>query len=201
MRIKHLRCANLMSKTQAENPGRLVGYARVSTVGQTLDAQIAALKAAGCEIIHREKASGARDDRPVLARMLRSLQPGDMVVVSRIDRLARSVFGLFKIVSDIAAAGARFRSINEPMIDTGSAQGRLVLAVLAGVADIERDLIKTRTAEGRVRAMASGVKMGRKPKLTAAQRTEALRRRAAGESLADIGRSFAVAGTTIGRMK
>lgn len=184
----------------SESQGRLLGYARVSTIGQTLDAQVAALKAAGCETIHREKASGARDDRPVLGKLLKSLQPGDVVIVSRIDRLARSVFGLFRIVSDIAAAGARFKSIAEPMIDTGSAQGRLVLAVLAGVADIERDLIKTRTAEGRARAMAGGVKMGRPSKLTPDQRREALRRRAEGESLSNIARSFNVAHTTIGRL-
>jgi DNA invertase Pin-like site-specific DNA recombinase len=147
--------------TEKDPPSRLIGYARVSTYGQTLDAQLGQLKAAGCARIYREKATGARADRKELLKMLRQLAAGDVVVVTRIDRLARSTFDLFAIVKQIADAGARFQSLAEPWADTGTSTGRLMLAVLGGLADVERDLIRTRTAEGRSRATARGQHMGR----------------------------------------
>ena len=132
---------------------RLIGYARVSTYGQTLDSQLEQLRAAGCSSrsIYREKVTGARADRRELNRMLGKLAPGDVVTVTRIDRLARSTFDLFAIVKRIADAKAQFRSLAEPWADTGTSTGRLMLAVLGGLADVERDLIRTRTAEGRSR--------------------------------------------------
>ncbi len=142
---------------------RLIGYARVSTYGQTLDSQLEQLRAAGCSSrsIYREKATGARPDRRELNRMLGKLAPGDVVTVTRIDRLARSTFDLFAIVKRIVDAKAQFRSLAEPWADTGTSTGRLMLAVLGGLADVERDLIRTRTAEGRSRAKARGQPMGR----------------------------------------
>ena len=179
----------------------IYGYARVSTVGQTLGVQLDGLKAAGCTRIFREKVSGARADRRELNKMLSSLEDGDLVVVTRIDRLARSTFDLFAIVKSIVDHKAQFRSLAEPWADTATATGRLMIAVLGGLADVERDLIRTRTAEGRQRAKARGVRLGRKPKLTSQQRHEALARRAAGETLMDIARSYNVSFATISRLR
>jgi DNA invertase Pin-like site-specific DNA recombinase len=118
--------------------------------------------------IYREKMTGARADRRELNRMLGKLAPGEVVTVTRIDRLARSTFDLFGIVKRIVDAKAQFRSLAEPWTDTGTSTGRLMLAVLGGLADVERDLIRTRTAEGRS-AKLHGKQMGRPPSLTPAQ--------------------------------
>ena len=161
-----------MTETHPEK--HLIGYARVSTYGQTLDAQLDQLRAAGCSSrnIYREKVTGARADRRELLRMLDRLAPGDVVTVTRIDRLARSTFDLFAIVKQIVDAKGQFRSLAEPWADTATSTGRLMIAVLGGLADVERDLIRTRTAEGRSRAKARGQHMGRPPSLTAAQQKE-----------------------------
>ena len=181
-----------MVKTHPED--RLIGYARVSTYGQTLDSQLEQLRKAGCTSrnIYREKVTGARADRRELNRMLRKLGPGDVVTVTRIDRLARSTFDLFSIVKRIVDAKAPFKSLAEPWADSTSSTGRLMLAVLGGLADVERDLIRTRTAEGRSRAKAQGKAMGRPPSLTPEQKKEAIRRRAQGETLAELARSYNV---------
>jgi DNA invertase Pin-like site-specific DNA recombinase len=155
--------------TRNEPQNRRLGYARVSTYGQTLDVQLKQLRAADCSKIYREKATGARPNRRELLRMLDRLAPGDVVTVTRIDRLARSTFDLFGIVKRIVDAKAQFRSLAEPWADTGTSTGSLMLAVLGGLADVERDLIRTRTAEGRSRAQKRGQHMGRPPKLTPAQ--------------------------------
>ena len=155
----------------------------------------------GCQRIFREKVSGAHADRRELNKMLRKLEVGDVVVVTRIDRLARSTFDLFAIVKSIVDQKAHFRSLAEPWADTSTATGRLMIAVLGGLADVERDLIRTRTSEGRERAKARGVKLGRKPKLTPQQKSEALERRAAGETLMEIARSYDVSFATISRLK
>src|SRR5215213_4759582 len=140
--------------TETDPEKRLIGYARVSTYGQPLDTQLEQLRTAGCSSrnIYREKVTGARADRRELLRMLDRLTPGDVVTVTRIDRLARSTFDLFAIVKRIVDAGGQFRSLAEPWADTGTSTGRLMIAVLGGLADVERDLIRTRTAEGRSRA-------------------------------------------------
>jgi len=171
---------------------RLIGYARVTTYGQTLDSQLEQLRKAGCSsrIIYREKATGARADRRELNRMLGKLGPGDVVTVTRIDRLARSTFDLFGIIRRIVDAQAQFRSLAEPWADTGPSTGRLMLAVLGGLADVERDLIRTRTAEGRSRTKAQGKHMGRPPSLTPAQQKEAARRRAQGATLQELADSY-----------
>src|SRR5689334_21748315 len=150
------------------------------------------LRAAGCSSrnIYREKVTGARADRRELNRMLGKLAPGDVVTVTRIDRLARSTFDLFAIVKRIADAKAQFRSLAEPWADTGTSTGRLMLAVLDGLADVERDLIRTRTAEGTSRAKAHGKAMGRPPSLTPAQKKEATRRRVQGATLQELADSY-----------
>src|SRR5262249_33728766 len=136
------------------------GYARVSTDGQTLAAQDAALSAAGCAKVYSEKISGARSDRPQLAKMLKAIGEGDTVVVTRLDRLARSTRDLLNILDAIAKAGATFKSLADAWADTTTPHGRLMLTVLGGLAEFERELIRARTGEGRARAKARGKHMG-----------------------------------------
>jgi DNA invertase Pin-like site-specific DNA recombinase len=186
--------------TESDPQNRTIGYARVSTYGQTLDAQLEQLEAAGCVRTYREQASGAKADRRELQRMLKALQPGDQVTVTRIDRLARSTFDLFSIVKQIVDAGGQFRSIAEPWADSSTSTGRLMLAVLGGLADVERDLIRTRTAEGRGRATARGQHMGRPPSLTPQQAAEARQRRQDGATLKELANSYNVSRATISRL-
>jgi DNA invertase Pin-like site-specific DNA recombinase len=179
---------------------QLYGYARVSTDGQSLTAQIAELKAANCTSIFQEKISGARSDRKQLAKLIAGLNKDDVLVVTRLDRLARSTRDLLNLLNDIAKKGAGFKSLRDTWADTTTAHGRLMLTVLGGLAEFERELIRTRTGEGRDRAKARGVIMGRRPKLTVHQRREAIRRRQAGDTLMDIARSFNVSHSTISRL-
>ena len=188
-----------MAESHPQN--RIIGYARVSTYGQTLDAQLEQLKAAGCVKVYREKATGAQVERRELQRMLKATIPGDVVTVTRIDRLARSTFDLFSIVKGIADAGGQFRSLAEPWADSSTSTGRLMLAVLGGLADVERDLIRTRTAEGRSRATARGQHMGRPPTLTAQQQAEARQRREDGATLKELADSYNVSKATISRLR
>lgn len=184
--------------------GRRFGYARVSTVGQTLEVQLAALKEAGCDPIFQEKVSGTRSDRKELARMLAKVGPGDEVVVTKIDRLSRSLMDLFSIVKRIDDAGARFRALDpgQVMADTGSTNGRLMLALMGWMADVEREMILARTMDGKALKRAKGtLREGRPPKLTRDQQIEALRRLGDGEAMEDIARSFNVSGTTIARLR
>jgi DNA invertase Pin-like site-specific DNA recombinase len=177
------------------------GYARVSTDGQTLDAQVRELRRAGARTIFKEKVSGATTDRSQLKRALAVLEKGDVLLVTRLDRLARSTRDLLNTLAAIAEKGAGFRSLRDAWADTTTPHGRLMLTVLAGLAEFERELIRTRTGEGRERARARGVRMGRKPKLTAHQRREAMARRAAGEPLVEIARTYAVHHSTISRLR
>ncbi len=178
----------------------IVGYARVSTDGQTLDAQQAMLKAAGVERVYAEKISGARSDRAQLAKLLKALGEGDTVIVTRLDRLARSTLAPLNILHAIGKAGATFKSLADSWADTTTPHGRLMVTILGGLAEFERELIKARTDDGRRRAMANGKRFGRKPKLSAFQIEEALRRRDAGEALTDIARSYGVSHSTISRL-
>jgi DNA invertase Pin-like site-specific DNA recombinase len=177
----------------------IIGYGRVSTDGQSLESQLASLKAAGAEKVFAEKISGTKIDRRALANAIKSLGPGDCLIVTRLDRLARSTRDLLNVLDAVAKAGAGFRSLADPMIDTTSPHGKLILAVLAALAELERSMILSRTSEGRKRAQARGVRFGRKPKLSAFQINEALARREAGEALADIGCSYGVSHSTISR--
>jgi DNA invertase Pin-like site-specific DNA recombinase len=147
----------------------LVGYARVSTRDQDLSNQEAQLRAAGCRKVFAEKITGMKRARPQLDRLLDHLRAGDVVVVTRLDRLARSIRDLLEIVERIREAGAGLRSLAEPWADTTTPAGRMVLTVFGGMAEFERSLIVERTGSGRAAAKARGTKFGRKPKLQAAQ--------------------------------
>jgi DNA invertase Pin-like site-specific DNA recombinase len=178
------------------------GYARVSTGGQSVTAQVAALTQAGADKVFRETASGAKTDRAQLQKLLERLDEGDVLLVTRLDRLARSTRDLLNTLAVIAEKKAGFRSLADTWADTTTAHGRLILTVLAGLAEFERELIRARTGEGRERAKARGVKLGRKFKLTAHQRQEALARRERGEeSQTDIARSYNVSHSTISRLR
>lgn len=165
-----------------------IGYARVSTTGQTLAAQRDALSAAGCSAIYEERISGARSDRPELHRMLADLRPGQTILVTRLDRLARSVTDLLGIIEIVAARGAHLRSLADPWLDTGSPAGRLVLTVFGAIAEFERHLIRERTHEGRSRAKAAGRSLGRPSMLSSEQVAEAAHLRAAGLTQAQVAR-------------
>jgi DNA invertase Pin-like site-specific DNA recombinase len=192
----------LMCRIPVQNEERkmIIGYARVSTDGQTLDAQHSALAAAGAEKVFAEKVSGAVTDRKALARAIAALGAGDVLVVTRLDRLARSTRDLLNVLDAVGKAGAGFRSLADAWADTTTPHGRLMLTVLGGLAEFERELIKARTEEGRKRAQARGVRFGRKLKLSRHQILEALARREAGEALAEIGRSYNVSHSTISRL-
>jgi DNA invertase Pin-like site-specific DNA recombinase len=178
----------------------IIGYARVSTDGQSLDAQHSALTAAGAERVFAEKESGAKADRKQLAKAIEVLGEGDILLVTRLDRLARSTRDLLNDLAAVADKAAGFRSIADPMIDTTSPHGKLILAVLGALSEFERSMILARTGEGRRRAQERGVRFGRKPKLSAYQIAEALARRANGEALAQIGRTYGVSHSTISRL-
>jgi DNA invertase Pin-like site-specific DNA recombinase len=179
----------------------IYGYARVSTDGQSVEAQVRQLAKAGCSKVFREVASGAKTDRTQLRKALDRLEAGDVLMVTRLDRLARSTRDLLNTLAAIAGKKAGFRSLGDAWADTTTAHGRLMLTVLGGLAEFERELIRTRTGEGRARAVARGQRMGRPPKLTPHQRHEAIRRREKGETLAEIGRSYNVSGATISRLR
>ncbi|MCT8950830.1 recombinase family protein [Pseudomonas iridis] len=157
------------------NNGQLIGYARVSTQGQDLAQQRETLSAMGCQRIFEEKVSGAKRDRPELGRLLDHLRTGDVVTVTRLDRLARSTSDLLHIAERINDSGAGLRSLAEPWADTTSPAGRMVLTIFAGIADFERSLIGERTSAGRAAALARGVRFGPRPALSAEQIVHARR--------------------------
>ena len=178
----------------------IIGYARVSTDGQSLEAQEVLLKASGAERIFAEKISGAITDRKALAKAIAALGPGDVLLVTRLDRLARSTRDLLNALDTISKAGAKFKSLADTWADTTTPHGELMITILAGLATFERHLIKARTDEGRKQAQANGVRFGRPLKLSPFQVKEALARRETGEPLSDIGRSYGVSHSTISRL-
>ncbi|MGV1954468.1 recombinase family protein [Agrobacterium sp. 22-214-1] len=159
-----------------------LGYARVSTVEQSLDLQMSALRSAGCtDVLTDEGYSGADFTRPGLARLLRKLRRGDTIVVWRLDRLGRSLFELLKLVRE---RGVEFRSLSESL-DTGTPAGRLLLHVLASMAEFERSLISERTRAGMAAARARGSRLGRRPAMTDDQRRDARQALANGSATAE----------------
>ena len=178
-----------------------IGYSRVSTSGQSLDSQVEELGKAGCAKIYSEKVSGARSDRPELQRLLKGLEPGSVVVVTRLDRLARSTIDLLTIIKTIADKNCLFKSLADPWCDTTTPGGRLMLTVLSGLAEFERELIKARTSEGRARAVRAGIRLGRRPKLSPHQIAEVRDRKAGGESVRFLARSYGVSPNTISRVR
>ena len=177
----------------------IYGYARVLTLGQSLDTQLGALKRAGCERIYQEKIEGkSKDNRAQLKRLLKEIGGGDVIVVTRLDRLARSTLDLLRIVQAVRRAGASFK-LHETWADSTSMHGRLFLTILAGLAEFERELILARTADGRARAKDQGKRLSRL-KLTEHQRRAVIHRLDAGDSHRDIARDFNVSHQTIGRI-
>jgi DNA invertase Pin-like site-specific DNA recombinase len=176
----------------------ICGYARVSTDGQTVAAQDAQLRAAGCAKVHT---SGAKTDRKELAKVLRRLDAGDVLMVTRLDRLARSTRDLLNILHDLGQKGVGFKSLADTWADTTTPHGRLLVTMLAGIAEFERELIRARTGEGRKRAMDRGVRFGRPSALTPHQRQEAVQRLAEGATQADLARTYGVSQATISRLQ
>ena len=177
----------------------IIGYARVSTDDQNLDAQTDALQAAGAERIFSDKISGSMRKRPELDKLLDQVRPGDVIVVAKYDRLARSLRDLLDIVEAIKDQGAGFRSLAED-IDTTTPAGRLVFHVFASIAQFERERISERTREGLQAAKARGRVGGRPPALTTAQKTEARRMRDEEQrSISEIARLFKVSERTVRR--
>lgn len=175
----------------------IIGYARVSSDGQSTEAQRAALTAAGADKVFAENISGAITSRAELDNAIAELSEGDTLLITRLDRLARSTRDLLNILDAIAKRGAAFRSLNDPWADTTTPHGRLMISVLGGLAEFERELIRARTSEGRTRAMAEGVQFGRPSKLKPHQRTEALHMIANGRPQSEVARLFGVSPATI----
>jgi DNA invertase Pin-like site-specific DNA recombinase len=179
------------------------GYARVSPGGksESVEAQARQLTKAGCKKVFRDAhVSGAKSDRAQLRRVIEALEPGDVLMVTRLDRLARSTRDLLNTLAAITAKKAGFKSLGDTWADTTTSHGRLMLTVIGGLAEFERNLIRVRTGEGRARAVARGQRMGRPFKLTDHQKREAIKRRNHGETLADIARSYNVSPATISRL-
>jgi DNA invertase Pin-like site-specific DNA recombinase len=176
-----------------------IGYARVSTRDQDLTIQREALTAAGCSKIYAEKISGAKSDRPQLARLVKALEPGDILIVTRLDRLARSTRDLLNLVHKVTQAGAQFRSLADTWCDTTSPHGRLFLTILAGLAEFERSLIMERTQAGIAKARRLGKTFGRPARLNAKQRSMIAERYAAGATMAELAKEFEVGEATIWR--
>src|SRR6266851_4644359 len=178
----------------------LIGYARVSTNDQESATQVAALKAAGCERIYREKASGGRWDRPELHRLLDQLRHGDVLVVWKLDRLSRSLRDVLTIMERLADAKAGFRSLTEA-IDTTTPAGRMMMQMVGSFAEFERAMLRERTRIGLETARREGRVGGRPPKLTRQQQTEIVRMISRGrKTAADAARLFGVHPATISRL-
>ena len=177
-----------------------IGYARVSTTDQNLGLQLAALKEAGCGRIYQEKISGAKRDRPELQRLIDQLRPGDIIVVWKLDRLARSTQNLLELVDQIKNADASFCSLSEPWADTTSSSGKMIMTVFAGIAEFERDLIRERTSSGRVAAKKRGVRFGRPQKMNEEQKLLAKRLLQEDKSVSEVAKTFNVHKATIYRL-
>jgi len=178
----------------------VIGHARVSTTGQMLEAQIEQLGNAGCTRIYQETHTGHDRQRTQLAMLLRDISDADTLIVTSLARRARSTHDLFDITQSLEAR-APFKSLREPGADTTRPMGRVLLTVFAGLSELERNLIKDRTEEGRQAARKRGVRFGRKPKLTPHQQSEATRMIREGQSIRAIARHFNVGVATIDRIK
>jgi len=178
----------------------IYAYARASTTDQDTASQVDQLTAAGAVKVFKENISGATADRPQLKKILAALDEDDVLMVTRIDRLARSTRDLLNIIHEVKQAKATFRSLDEPWADTDSELAEFMLTVLAAVAKLERATILGRTAEGRARAKAQGKSLGRPFKLTPEQQREARAMLAAGRATRDIAKVFNVNPSTISRL-
>jgi len=176
----------------------MVGYARVSTDHQSLEAQRDALTAVGCERIFTDTLSGARDDRPGLTALLVYVRSGDAVVVTALDRLGRSLSAVIRTVETLTAAGVLLRSLREG-IDYSTPTGRMLAGIFASLAEYERELMHERAAAARAAARLRGRHTGRPPRLTPAQTRQVRALRDGGETIADLVTSYSVSRATIYR--
>ena len=189
------------STMDTDEAPRLVGYARVSTADQSVQMQIDALVKAGVaeEHVYSESASGSKKDRPQLARALRSMRPGDTLIVWKLDRIARSMTHLLELLQGLEADGKKFRSLTEG-IETQTPSGRLIMHMLAALAEFERDLIRERSRAGVKAAQARGVKFGAEEKVSDAQVLEAWKRvHEGGETRKDVAKSLKITTMTLSR--
>src|SRR5262245_19640702 len=176
------------------------GYARVSSDTQDYAAQIDALKAAGCERVYSEKASGkSTNGRPELGKLLKRIEHGDIVVVCKLDRVARSARDLLNIIHELKERSCGFISLSDSWCDTTSETGRFMLVIMSGIAELERDLIRKRCQAGIERAKANGKQFGRTPVLDASQRRKIAERYANGETMAELAREYECGEATIWR--
>ena len=176
-----------------------IGYARVSTKDQALENQLAKLANAGCEMFFEEKISGAVRARPKLEAMLEQLRQGDVVVVTKLDRLARSTAELLRITDALNEKNAGIQSLDEPWANTTTPAGKMIMTVFGGIAEFERSLILTRTQEGREAAQMRGVAFGRPAKLRDDQKDVVRELVKNGQSIASVARTFNVHPATIYR--
>ena len=176
------------------------GYARVSSKTQDYSAQVDALRAAGCERIFSEKKSGeSAKDRPEFTKLMRTLVPGDTIVVSKLDRLARSSRDLHNILHEVQEQDCGFVSLGDAWCDTTTEVGRLMLTIMGGIAEFERGLIRQRCEAGIERARANGKQFGRPTALDAGQRRRIAERYAGGETMAELAREYECGESTIWR--
>lgn len=191
------RCISLL-----HNSGMKIGYARVSTQQQNIDRQLAALQAEGCELIYSEKASGKNmTKRPELKKALAALNPDDMLVVAEWDRATRSYIDGLDIMAEVGRREALIKVLDRPLFDLTTPMGKAMLGFLSAIAQDERERRLSQASDGRARAKAQGKALGRRPTLTPHQKTEALRMKAEGKSLREIGAFFNVSASTISRLK
>ncbi|MEM8574326.1 MAG: recombinase family protein [Pseudomonadota bacterium] len=176
-----------------------VGYARVSTTGQNLTVQLEKLEAAGCEKVFQEKRSGVDAGRPALKRCLEYLREGDTLLVTKIDRLARSTADLYGIVQRLADKGVAFRVFDDPTIDTTTRTGKLVMGILALIAEFENDIRRERQMDGIVKAKDRGVRFGRKPILVADTVKKVKKLRKSGMTISEIMRQTALSRASVYR--
>lgn len=178
-----------------------IGYARVSSLDQNLDRQIAALRAEGCDKIYREKASGKdMRNRPELEKAIDALPTKGVLVLAEWDRATRSLMDGIAIMERVHKRGAYIKVLDRPGLDLTTPSGRGIFALLSGLAEEERHRILKRANEGRVAAIKRGTKLGRNPKLSEHQQAEARKRVRAGESLRTIAKTFGVHHATIARL-
>lgn len=177
-----------------------IGYARVSSVGQTLDVQLSMLKEIGCDKIFAEKKSGLDGKRPELARCLDYVREGDLLLVTKLDRLARSTTDLYAILGRLKEKGAGFRCLDNRDLDTTTKHGKLLLGMLALIAEFETDLRKERQLEGISRAKDRGVQFGRQPRITKIQIDEMRSRRAAGALIRELQQDFGLSKAHVYRL-
>ena len=177
----------------------IVGYARVSSTGQDLGVQLERLKAASCDKIFKEKRSGVDAGRPELKRCLEYLRDGDTLLVTKIDRLARSTSDLYRMISSLTKKGVAFKVTDDPTIDTTSRTGKLIMGILALIAEFENDIRRERQMDGIAKAKQRGVKFGRKPELTPEKVARIKKLRKAGTTVPDIMREIKLSKASVYR--